>query len=48
MDGDLIAVDVRELLRSRGLDDVLAIIRKLEIHTRPGGFVLRFEAGINA
>jgi len=48
MDGDLIAVDVRELLRSRGLDDVLAIIRKLEIHTRPGGFVLRCEAGINA
>jgi hypothetical protein len=48
MDGDRIAVDVRELLHSRGLDDILALIRKLEIHTKPGGFALRFEMGINA
>ena len=47
MDGDRIAVDLRELLRSRGLDDVTALIRKLEIHTKPGGFVVRFEAAIN-
>jgi hypothetical protein len=44
MDGDRVAVDLRELLRSRGLDDVVAFVRKLEVHTRPGGFVLRFEA----
>ena len=44
MDGDRVAVDLRELLRSRGLDDALAFVRKLEVHTRPGGFVLRFEA----
>jgi hypothetical protein len=48
MDGDRIAVDLRELLHSRGLDDVLALIRKLEIHTRPGGFLVRFEAAVNA
>ena len=46
MDGDRIAVDVRELLHLRGLDDIVALIRKLEIHTRQGGFVVRFEAGI--
>ena len=47
MDGDRIAVDLRELLHSRGLDDIIPLIRKLEIHTRPGGFAVRFEAGIN-
>ena len=46
MDGDRIAVDVRELLRSRGLDDVIALIKKLEIHTKPGGFVVRFEISL--
>ena len=43
MDGDRIAVDLRELLHSRGLDDIIAVIRKLEIHTRPGGFAVNFE-----
>jgi hypothetical protein len=47
MDGDRVAVDLRELLHSRGLDEVIAFIRKLEVHTRPGGYVLRFEAGID-
>ena len=44
MDGDRVAVDLRELLRARGLDDVIAFVKTLEVHTRPGGFVLRFEA----
>jgi hypothetical protein len=44
MDGDRVAVDLRELLRSRGLDEALAFVRNLEVHTRPGGFVLRFDA----
>ena len=44
MDGDRVAVDLRELLRSRGLDDVIAFVRTLEVHTRPGGFLLRFQA----
>jgi hypothetical protein len=47
MDGDRVAIDARELLRHRGLDDIVALIRKLEIHTRPGGFMVRFEAGIS-
>ena len=46
MDGDRVAVDLRELLRARGLDDVIAFVRKLDVHTRPGGFVLRFEAAV--
>jgi len=43
MDGDRIAVDLRELLHSRGLDDIIAVTRKLEIHTKPGGFAVNFE-----
>ena len=46
MDGDRIAVDLRELLRSRGLDEAIAFVRRLEVHTRPGGFVVRFDAGV--
>lgn len=44
MDGDRLAVDLRELLRSRGLDEAIAFVKKLELHTRAGGFVVRFEA----
>jgi hypothetical protein len=44
MDGDRIAVDLRELLHSRGLDDAIGLVRKLEVHTEPGGFLVRFEA----
>jgi hypothetical protein len=47
MDGDRVAIDARELLRHRGLDELLAYVRRIEVHTRPGGFVLRFEAGIS-
>jgi hypothetical protein len=46
LEGDRITVDVRELLRTRGLADVAGFIRALAIHTRPGGFVARFELGI--
>jgi hypothetical protein len=46
MDGDRLAIDLRELLRARGLEDVLGFIRALAIHTQPGGFVARFELGI--
>lgn len=42
-DGDLIAVDLRELVQSRGLGEVMGFIRQAAIHTRPGGFVFRFE-----
>ena len=45
MEGDRIAVDLRELLHSRGLDDAIALVRKLEGHTQPGGLLVRFEIG---
>jgi hypothetical protein len=46
MEGDRIALDLRELLRARGLEDLLEFIRALEIHTRPGGLVARFQLGV--
>jgi hypothetical protein len=46
MDGDRIAIDLGDLLRSRGFDDVVGLIRRLAIHTRPGGFVAQFELGV--
>lgn len=46
MDGDRIAVDLRELLRARGLDDALMFLRALTIHTRSGGFVVRFDLAV--
>lgn len=46
MDGDRIAVDVAELLRTRGLTEVLGFIRDVAIHTRPGAFLVRFEIGV--
>ncbi|MNC88090.1 hypothetical protein D3C83_38760 [compost metagenome] len=47
MSGDLLAVDVAELLRSRGFDDLIGLIRRLAVHTRPGGFLVQFELGVN-
>ena len=46
MDGDQIAVDVRQLLRGRGLDEMMGFIRRVEIHTMAGGFLARFDLGI--
>jgi len=42
-DGDRIAVDLRALLESRGLGELVGFIRRVAIHTRPGGFVVQFE-----
>ena len=46
MEGDRITVDLRELLQTRGFADAAGFIRTLAIHTRPGGFVARFELGV--
>jgi hypothetical protein len=46
MTGDRLVVDVAELLRARGFDEVLGYIRGLAVHTRPGGFLVRFELGV--
>jgi hypothetical protein len=45
MDGDRIAIDLRELLRARGMEDLVGYVRSFEVHTRPGGFVARFQVG---
>lgn len=46
MSRDMVAVDVAESLRSRGFDDLLGLIRRLTVHTRPGAFLVRFELGV--
>ena len=47
MDGDRVAIDLQRLLRDRGLGDVLALIRRLELHTRAGGFVASFDLAVS-
>lgn len=44
-EGDRIAIDVRELLVSRGLGELVDLIRALRVRTRPGAFVVGFDAG---
>ena len=46
-DGDRLTVDLRELLESRGLGEVEGFIRRAEVHTRPGGFVVQFELAVS-
>jgi hypothetical protein len=46
MDADRISVDIATLLRSKGLEEVVGLIRRAAVHTRPGGFVLQVEAGL--
>lgn len=46
MDREHIAVDIQQLLAARGLDGALAFVRRLEVHTRAGGFVARVDLAI--
>jgi hypothetical protein len=46
IDGDLIVLDLRGLLRTRGLEDALALVRRAAVHTRSGAVVLQFQAGL--
>lgn len=46
MSGDRLAIDLAESLRARGFDDVTPLVRALAIHTRPGGFLVRFELAV--
>jgi hypothetical protein len=46
VDRDVVVVDLRVLLRARGLDEVLDLVRRAEIHTRPGAMVVRLDAGL--
>ena len=47
IDRDLVLIDLRALLRARGAGDVLALVRRVAIHTRPGALVIELEAGIS-
>ena len=47
IDGDLIVIDLRTLLRARGLEEVLGVARRVAFHTRPGALVVEVEAGIS-
>lgn len=47
-EGDRISVDIAELLRTRGLGDVVRYVTGLQVHTRTGMFVVRFELRIPA
>ena len=42
-DSDRIAIDVRQVLAARGLGEMSGYLKNLEIHTRPGGFVVRAD-----
>lgn len=42
-DGDRIDVDIAAVLRSQGLGELLPYIAALQVHTRRGAFVIRFE-----
>jgi hypothetical protein len=46
VDGDVVVVDLRVLLRARGLEEVLELVRRAAIHTRPGALIVQLEAGL--
>jgi hypothetical protein len=46
LDRDVIAVDVRTLLRARGVEEVLALVHRVAFHTRPGAVLIQLEAGL--
>ena len=47
VDGDLVGVDLAEVLRSKGVDWVLAFVKDVQLHTRAGVVVLRLRAGVS-
>lgn len=46
VDRDVMVVDLRVPLRARGLEEVLEVVRRAAIHTRPGALVVQLEAGL--
>ena len=41
---DTLAIDIRELLRTRGLEHALTLVRRAAVHTRVGVVVVQFDA----
>jgi hypothetical protein len=46
IDRDVILVNLEIALRARGLEDVLGLLHRVSIHTRPGVLLLQVEAGL--
>ena len=46
IEGDVIVVDLRTLLRARGLDEVLGLLHRVAFHTRPGALLVQLQAGL--
>jgi hypothetical protein len=46
VDRDVIVVDLRTLLRSRGVEEVLELLHRVAFHTRPGAVLVQLQAGL--
>ena len=46
LDGDVIVVDLRMLLRARGMEEVLELLHRVAFHTRPGAVLVQLQAGL--
>ena len=46
VNGDEIAVDLYRLLSTHGHQDLISVVRRLEVHTRAGAVVMQIETGI--
>lgn len=46
IDRDVIVVDLQTLLRERGLDEALALLHRVALHTRPGALLVQLQAGL--
>ena len=46
IDRDVIVVDLRTLLRARGVEEVLGLLHRVAFHTRPGALLIQLQAGL--
>ena len=46
IDGELAAIDLRQLLAAHGAGELLQYVKALRIETRPGAFVVKFELAV--
>ena len=46
VDRDVVLVDLRTLLRSRGVEEVLELLHRVAFHTRPGAVLVQLQAGL--
>lgn len=46
IDRDVIVVDVRVLLQARGFEEVLDLLHRVAVHTRPGALLVQLRAGL--